>query len=415
MAKRRGNHEGTISQRSSGGWQAQITIQGHRLSKTFPTQKDGRFWIKKMLEQVESGLSFTGARMTFGEYLTQWLENCKGTIRINTWHQYEGVVRNHLRPHLGSIRLSELQPNHIQRFYNFMVEHGLSRRTMQLIHSVTRRALMVGQRQGLIGRNPAQVVEPPRYIKKEMLVLSDTQARQLFITARGKRHAALYHLAITTGIRQGEMLGLKWNDVDWAGCVFYIKRQVQRVSGEGLIFTEPKTKAGSRLIQFGNETLRQLSAHRKRQDHERLQKGWQENDLIFPSSIGTPLDQRNLIRDFKALLIEANLPKIRFHDLRHTAATLMLLNGIPLLVVSRRLGHAKPSITLDIYGHYLPGMQSRAAALMDELVTPIAAQLQRNCSGEADEGMQMAPLTPYVAVDEFDTATYKVTHQGLEP
>lgn len=405
MAKRRGNQEGTVYQRSSGVWLAQVTLQGRRLSKSFSTQKDCRLWIKKMRDQIDSGLSFSGARMTFGGYLQSWLENAKGSIRPKTFEQYEGIVRNHLTPALGAIRLNELQPSHIQRFYGQMIEHGQSPRTLQLIHSVIHRALVIAQRQGLIGRNPAQVVEPPRYSKGEMQVFTDTQARQLLITARGLRNEVLYHLAVTTGMRQSELLGLKWKDIDWAACVIHVRRQTQRIRGKGISFSEPKTRSGNRLIQFGSETLRKLSAQRKRQDIERQVKGWQENDLINPSVIGTPLDQRNLLREFKDLLKAAGLPEIRFHDLRHTAATLMLLNGIPLLVVSRRLGHAKPSITLDIYGHALPGMQNEAAALMDELVTPIATQLQQNCSSEANQPVQPASLTAYVAVNKVDTAT----------
>jgi integrase len=405
MAKRRGNQEGTVYQRSSGVWLAQVSLQGRRLSKSFSTQKEAKLWIKKMLEQIDTGLSFSGAKLTLGEYLQSWLQNAKGSIRPKTYDQYEGIVRNHLAPALGSIRLSELQPNHIQNLYGQLTENGISPRTMQLIHSVIRRALVIAQRQGLIGRNPAQVVEPPRYSKGEMQVLTDTQARQFLIAAQRSRNEVLYHLAITTGMRQSELLGLKWKDVDWAACTIQVRRQTQRVRGKGITFSEPKTRSGNRLIQFGSETLKLLSNQRKRLDIERQSKDWQDNDLIFPSVIGTPLDQRNLLREFKELLKAARLPDMRFHDLRHTAATLMLLNGIPLLVVSRRLGHAKPSITLDIYGHYLPGMQNEAAALMDELVTPIASQLQQNCSSEATQQVKSASSPPYIASGGQEAAT----------
>ncbi|HEY9078078.1 MAG TPA: site-specific integrase [Anaerolineaceae bacterium] len=411
MTKRRGNQEGTIYQRKSGTWLAQVSIQGKRVSKSFPTQKESRLWIKKMLEQVESGLNATGARMIFGTYLKTWLENARGTIRPKTWQQYEGIVRNHLAPALGSIRLSELQPNHIQNLYGQMLKHGHSPRTMQLIHSVLRRALVIAQRQGLIGRNPAKVVDPPRYAKGEMKVFTDTQARQLLITARGMRNEALYHLAVTTGMRQGELLGLKWKDIDWSTCTIHVQRQAQRINGMGIIFSETKTRSGNRMIQFGQETLKLLAAHLKRQDLERKVEGWRENDLIFPSTIGTPLEQRNFYREFKELLKVAGLPDIRFHDLRHTAATLMLLNGIPLLVVSRRLGHAKPSITLDVYGHYLPGMQSEAAALMDELVTPIAAELQQPSQHLATRGPLNSTGGGHLTLHRHP----QVIHQGLEP
>jgi integrase len=194
------------------------------------------------------------------------------------------------------------------------------------------------------------------------------------------------------------------------------KRVYHRLNNEGDIqFIIPHHIIGLFCYQFSPKTIRQLSAHRKRQDAERLDKRWKEHDLIFPSARGTPLDHRNLFREFKDLLKSSGLPDIRFHDLRHTAATLMLLNGIPLLVVSRRLGHAKPSVTLDVYGHYLPGMQDGAAALMDELVTPLPTQLQQNCSRQAPPRDQVSFLTPDVAVEVFRTATYTVTDHGLEP
>ena len=147
------------------------------------------------------------------------------------------------------------------------------------------------------------------------------------------------------------------------------------------------------MIQLGPETMRQLIEHRKRQDVERCMVDWVENDLVFPSLTGNPTDQRNLIRFFKRLLKRAGLLDIRFHDLRHTAATLMLLNGIPLIVVSRRLGHSKPSVTLDIYGHYIPGMQQEAAAMMDELVTPIAAKWQQIGNSQESSLKEQSELT----------------------
>lgn len=406
MARRRSNQEGSVYKRSSGSWLAQVSIQGRRISKSFPTQREARAWIKRMQEQIECGLSVSGARITVGEYLELWLENTRSTLRPKTWIQYQGIVRNHLTPALGEIRLNDLQPQQIHSLYNHKMANGISRRTTKLIHSVLHRALVMAQRQGLIIRNPSQVVEVPRVIRHEMVVLDDTQVRQFLITARGRRLETLYHLAFTTGMRQGELLGLMWKDIDWAGCVIHVSRQLQRIRNQGLKFVEPKTQSGNRLIQFGPETLRQLMEHRRRQDQERAHGKWQDLDMVFASTIGTPMDLRNIHRDFKDILHDAGLPNMRFHDMRHTAATLMLLHGIPLLVVSRRLGHAKPSITLDIYGHYLPGMQGMAASLMDELVTPSTAQLQQNCSSGSSTGEMIEDLTEYVAVNRVEHATY---------
>lgn len=377
MVKRRGNNEGTIYQRQNGRWVAQVRIEGQRLGKSFSTQKECRSWIKDMQEQIENGLSVDGFKMTVHDLFKMWLESIQGSVRPRTLDQYQGVVRNHLEPVLGEIKLRELQPYQIQQLYNSLLAEGKSNRTVQLVHSVIHRALVVGQQLGLVGRNPASAVTPPKVPQKEMQVLDDNQARQLLIAAQGDRYEAMYYLAITTGLRQGELLGLKWEDIDFSSGILQVKRQLQRVPGKGVRLSEPKTKAGRRQIQLGPESVNQLIIHRRRQDIEREGEEWEEHSLIFPSSVGTPTGQRNLHRFYKRLLKKAGLPDIRFHDLRHTAATLMLLNGIPLIVVSRRLGHSKPSVTLDIYGHYLPGMQAEAAVMMDELVTPVAAEWQQ--------------------------------------
>jgi integrase len=377
MAKRRRKNEGCIYQRTNGRWVAQVRIQGKRLSKSFDNQKQCQLWIRQMQDQIQNGLTWEATRVTLGEYLLDWLESVDGSIRPKTLHQYEGCVRNHLMPHLGNVKLQELQPHQIQQTYTKLKEQGLGQRSVQLVHSILHRAMVMAEKQGLIGRNPASAVIPPKVVKKEMKILDESQAMQFLIAAHGDRYEALFHLAITTGMRQGELLGLKWGDIDWVSSSLNIKRQIQRVPGKGLQFSTPKTRAGWRMIQIGPESLHQLEQHRKHQDREKIRGGWNENDLVFPSVTGDPTDQRALHKIFKRLLIKANLPEIRFHDLRHTAATLMLLNGIPLIVVSRRLGHSKPSVTLDIYGHYLPGMQKQAAALMDELVTPIPIKWQQ--------------------------------------
>ena len=213
--------------------------------------------------------------------------------------------------------LQELQPYQIQMIYTDLRQQGYSPRSVQLTHSVLHRALAMVEKQGLISRNPAKVVIRLKIPLKEMKVLDDNQARQFLIVAQGDRYEALFHLAITTGIQQGELLDLKWSDVDWAADLLHVRRKVQRVLGKGFVISSPKTHAGVRMIQLGPETMRQLTEHRKRQDVERCMGDWIENDLVFPSLTGNPTDQRNLIRFFKRVLKSAGLPDIRFHDLRH--------------------------------------------------------------------------------------------------
>jgi integrase len=178
-------------------------------------------------------------------------------------------------------------------------------------------------------------------------------------------------------MRQAELFGLKWADLKWNSGTLYVLRQVQRVNGEAWQFVEPKTRSGRRTVKLGEETLHRLRLHLEQQEQLKKIAGnrWQENDLIFPTSVGSPGDPSSLRKDFIRILMNAGLPLLRFHDLRHTAASIMLNHGVPVIVVSRRLGHAKASTTLDIYGHLLHEMQDEAARLMDELVTPQAVDL----------------------------------------
>jgi integrase len=211
-----------------------------------------------------------------------------------------------------------------------------------------------------------------------MAILNESQISQMLVTAKGHRWEALYHLAIVTGMRQSELLGLKWTDLDYIRKYLKVERQLQRPVGNGVEFISPKTRFGKRSIALGENTMDLLHIHYERQQVERLAAGetWVEYGLIFTTSNGTPIHQRNLQRDFKALIKQAGLPPIRFHDLRHSAASLLLNHDVPVIVVSRRLGHARTSITMDVYGHLIPSMQAEAAELIDELVTPIEVKLE---------------------------------------
>jgi integrase len=195
----------------------------------------------------------------------------------------------------------------------------------------------------------------------------------MLVAARDTRLESILHLAVTTGMRQMELLGLKWTDLDWTKQTIKVERQLVRPEENVAQFAAPKTKYGRRTISLGSRSTEILRGYYERQNAERIKAGvrWTEHGLIFTNAEGGPLDPRNLLRDFKRLLKNAGLPSIRFHDLRHTAASLMLNHNIPVLFVSRMLGHARPSITLDVYGHQTPSMQAGFAERIDELVTPI--------------------------------------------
>jgi integrase len=210
-----------------------------------------------------------------------------------------------------------------------------------------------------------------RFKRPEMHTLDETQARNFLLAAQDCRFYTLFHLAITTGLRMGELLGLKWSDLDWTSHSLHIQRQLQRMTGKGLVFTEPKSQAGRRVIVLGKSTIEVLRVHYNRQFKERESalEGWNKEDTIFISTSGTPLDPRNVFREYKETLEKAGCPEIRFHDLRHTAASLMLQQNVHPKVVQERLGHSDISLTLNTYSHVMPGMQQDAADKIDELLT----------------------------------------------
>jgi integrase len=278
---------------------------------------------------------------------------------------------------LGKIKLKDLTLEQVEALYQQLSKKGIGNRTVQFVHAVLRRCLKEAVRRRLVLSNPSQGAILPRIEREEMRILDENQVILFLIAAQESPNVALYHLAVKTGMRKGELLGLKWDDLDWQKGLLRVQRQIQRVPNQGLVFVPPKTRSGRRTLQLGEQMLQTLQDHWGNQKSLKLMTGdkWQDHGMIFTSSIGTSIDQRNLDREFKAILKRSGLEEIRFHDLRHTAASLMLNNGVPVLVVSKMLGHAKTSTTLDIYGHLIPVMQSEAARIMDDLITPIAINL----------------------------------------
>jgi integrase len=303
-------------------------------------------------------------------YLEQHLLRIKPTLHPNTHRRYSQVVQDHINPIIGSKRLKNLNPNHIQDLYSIKLNSGVSPGTVHYIHKILSRALTIAVGRGYIENNPAKFVSKPQKIRREMNTFSSEEVRILFREISGSRLEALYYLAVTTGLRQAEILGLKWPDLDKEKGTLRVQRQLQRVFGKGLTFTELKTASSRRLIVVGPMTLGKLIEHKDRQDVENIGFGekWLTLGLIFTKPNGSPIGPRCIIRDFKSIIQKAELPDIRFHDLRHTAATLMLQCEVHPKVVQEMLGHSSIKITLDTYSHVLPAMQYEAARKLDELL-----------------------------------------------
>lgn len=379
MAKRRGNSEGSIYKRNNGTWSVQVTLQGRRLSRTFKTRRECQEWLKKTHVQIDEGMTYASTKITLEKYLTDWLTSTKASKGHRTWQHYQQLCRSYIIPNLGQVKVKDLRPEHIQALYNRLLEEKVGTYTILKIHTLLHSALHQAVKTSMIVRNPAGLAVPPKEPVREMAILNESQVSQLLVAAKGHRWEALYHLAVVTGMRQMELLGLKWSDLDWIKQTLKVERQLARPDGNGVKFSAPKTRYGRRTIVLGRKTIEVLRTHYEHQQAERLSAGeaWQETGLIFTTGNGTPIHPRNLVRDFKQLLKDAGLPSIRFHDLRHTAASLLLNQDIPVITVSRRLGHARASITLDVYGHLIPSMQSEVAELIDDLVTPVAVKLDQ--------------------------------------
>ncbi|MGD8457029.1 MAG: site-specific integrase [Anaerolineales bacterium] len=374
MAKRRANHEGSIFKTKHGTWRAQITIQGKRLSKNFDTQRECQDWLRKTRDKIEAGLTYEYSQKIYGDFLNNWMLSTKSTLTHNTWSHYNQIVGDYIIPELGKIKLVDLKPEHIQALYEKKLREGKGPRLVQYIHAIIRKSLNHALKLGVINRNPALATNPPKRHQKEMSILMENQVQALIIAGQHQDHPyiRIYQLAISTGMRQGEILGLQWKDIDWERMTIHIRRQLRNVYGGGLEFAPPKSKAGIRKVKVGTQVMGIMEEQKLRVAKMAFKntEKWQDQDLVFPGKTGKPLAHSYVTTLLQKLLSDAGLPKIRFHDLRHTAASLMLNSGVPVLVVSKRLGHAKPSITLDVYGHLISSMQEFAAEVMDQFITP---------------------------------------------
>ena len=391
MAKR-ASGEGSVFKRGK-RWVAQVGSGDNRETQYFDTQREANAWRHKTVEQRRQGLVFAGSKVLLSKFLDEWLVVAKTSVRPNTYHQYSQIVHQHINPMLGEILLKDLRPDHVQSLYTKKLEDGVSPSTTRMIHAVIHRSLNDALKLGLIVRNVSDSVTRPKVPRKEMKTLDDYQVRLLIQAAESSQMEALFWVAVTTGLRQGEILGLKWSDLDWQTRRTHVQRQVQRRKGEGLVFCEPKSASGRRVIVLGQSTIDKLRQYKKDQQNDRMLAGnkWQEHDLIFPSPIGTPLDPSNIVKAYKRSLKAAGLPEIRFHDLRHTAATLMLQQGINPKIVQERLGHSDISLTLNTYSHVLPHMQEEAAEKMDELLTLIEVSDQLNKLKEPKKKYNVSP------------------------
>ena len=373
MSKKRGNGEGKITtqRRPLGGQYTIHTTKGPKCRHTL-RQDQGKGGGKARQSDVRQGrrAHLRRGNLTVGEYLDSWLsDSVRGTVRPSTFERHEGIIRLHIKPSLGRVGLKKLTPAHVRGLHREKLDAGLAPATVRKIDSTLHKALSQADSDGILPRNSADV-KAPRPTPEEMRPLSETEVRAFLDVAResGDRFEALYVLAITTGLRRGELLGLRWDDVTMERSTLRVGRALVREGGKHTL-GETKTRRGRRQINLTLRTVSALKAHRKKQLEEKtkLTGLYKDHGLIFATRVGTPINPENLVnRSFKPLLERASLPEIRFHDLRHTCATLLLGRGVHPKLVQELLGHATIAMTLDTYSHYMPSMGDQAAGAMED-------------------------------------------------
>lgn len=369
---KRGNGEGSIYKQREGLYAAYITgPDGKRRYFYGKTKTSVREKLNKALLDKQRGTLVVKSHQLFGQYLLEWLEyHVRPILRARTYERYEEIARIHVIPQLGKIKLQDLKPQHIRALLAKKLDQGLSTSTVSIIHRVIHKSLDDAMRSDIVAHNVCDVVRSPRERRKEVKALTPAQARKLLETAKGHPLEAVFVLALTTGMRRGELFGLKWQDIDLNRGVLQVRRILSRVptkvrgeSREVFAEAETKTEQSRRSIVLTPIALDALVKHRVSQNKQRqaVEAAWQDNDYVFCGPDGRCLNPNHVSSiQFKALLEAAGLPNIRFHDLRHSAATLLLSQHVHPKVVQEILGHSKISMTMDIYSHVLPTMQEDA-------------------------------------------------------
>lgn len=374
--KKRGHNEGSIYKAKDGRWVAALTLE-NRKRKVFygKTRKEVQEKLKQALHEQQQGTLVTASQQTLEKFLLQWLEDRRVSVRSRTYERYEEYARLHIIPVIGRVQLQKLTAQNVQALYTKKLKEGLSSTTVNGMHAMLHKALSDAVRLGLVPRNVCDMVTAPRRAYHEMRVLTIEQAQKLLATAKGHKLETLFVLALATGMRRGEVLALKWQDINLAQGMLQVRRILSRVptklaqeTGQHYIEAEPKTERSRRSILLAPLAVEALREHRKRQLLLIAEAGseWQDHDLVFCTSLGTPLNPNKVLEKFKALLQQAGLPDMRFHDLRHSAATILLSTGVHPKVVQEMLGHNQISMTMDTYSHVLPTMQQDAANKLND-------------------------------------------------
>lgn len=374
---------GTIRQRTDGRWEARYTLginpgTGKQIQKSIygKTQKEVRQKLQKICTEIDDGTYSEPQKMTLDQWLTVWEKEYIGNVKANTVKSYSDHIRLHIKPALGACKLSDLVPHMIQTFYNSLQrDDGLSPKTVKNVHGVFHRALEQAMKIGYIRSNPAEACTLPHIVKKEISPLDDSELAAFLRAIQGNPYELVYFVAVFTGMRQGELLGLTWNCVDFEKHTIYVCKQHQKQKGgKDYVFSTLKNDK-PRLLDVSEAVMDALCRQRTRQSDWVAQAGpaWENRDnFVFTTEFGRYLCNQTVYLDFKKVVKRLGLASARFHDMRHTYAVISLKAGDDIKTVQENMGHHTAAFTLDTYAHVTPGMKRDSAKRLDQYILGVS-------------------------------------------
>jgi integrase len=379
---------GSIQKRGD-SWTAIVPLPpdpatGKRRQKriTARTKREVEQQAAALIHAAQTGF-IDGSKVTISEYLNHWLEAKAPSLRPGTARRYRDLSRLHLAATIGGIRLAKLTAADVQRLYSDLLKTTsqktgrlLSPTSVRHVHNLLHRALEDAVRWGLVVRNVTSLVDPPRRDRREMQTWNTTEVSCVLHAAANDDLEAFWRLALLTGMRRGELLALKWTDLDLDAGILSVCRSLSRGESSRLVESEPKTQAGRRRIALPRSVVESLRRHKTRQLEYRLSVGpaYHDQGIVFANDRGGHTHPNSVTKRFHRLIDRAGVPRIRFHDLRHTCATLLLAEGVHPKIVQERLGHTDIAMTLNLYSHVTPDMQRQAADMLDAALAAVRAR-----------------------------------------
>ena len=375
-------------------WEGRVTVDidpitGKQVQRTITgkTQKEVSQKMREIAVEVDQKTYKAPCKLTLGEWLDIWMEEYLGSVKPRTVESYQCQIKNHIRPQLGSIRLEALSTHVIQHFYNGLAEKGLSPKSVKIVHGVLHKALQQAVAISYLRFNPSDACVLPRVERKELHPLDDDAIHQFIETVKGHPYEFLFLVTLFTGMRQGEVLGLKWDDVDFEQGTVLVRRQLQKV----MVQDKDRAKNGGKKYRYQFTSVKNsrwrkiapapivmhwLKRQRGKQAEWRLHAGpaWEDTGLVFTNELGGHLMTHTVYHNFKRVVTDMGLPTVRFHDLRHSYAVAAIKSGDDIKTVQGNLGHATASFTLDVYGHVTDQMRRESAQRMEQYIEGVVGQ-----------------------------------------